>query len=234
METEFYWKRRRRVRLVFASISLLCLISLVVLLILENQRLTFEDPTALEISIYVVSGIMASFLTIFSIMEVKEYISHFRGLRNDSYHSHRLTYKQVIDNDSRKQIIESILEEPGIHYNHLRKKCNLQPGQFRWHIDVLLNYKIIRRENYGQNVVFFPTIGEYNQDIDMILKFTLRDSIYQIIEKNPGIILSDIARELDIPNQRNKVKYHVDKLISANIITVVQKGRKRELFKIIK
>ena len=228
---EISWKRRRRVRFVLASISLMCLISLVVLLILEKQRLTFEDPTALEISIYVVSGVMASFLTIFSIMEVKEYVSHFRGLRDVSYHSHRLTYKQVIDNDSRKQIIESILEEPGIYYNHLRTKCNLQPGQFRWHIDVLLNYKIIKREKHGQNVVFFPTIGDYHQEIDMVLKFPLRDSIYQIIESNPGIIISDIARELNIPNQRNKVKYHVDKLLSAKVITVVQKGRKRELFK---
>ena len=34
-------------------------------------------------------------------------------------------------------------------------------------------------------VVFFPTIGEYDQDF----------------ESNPKIILSDIARELDIPNQ---------------------------------
>jgi predicted transcriptional regulator len=59
----------------------------------------------------------------------------------------------------------------------------------------------------------------------------LRDSIYQIIESNPGITLSDIARELDIPHQKNKVKYHVDKLLSANLIVVAQRGRKRELFK---
>jgi predicted transcriptional regulator len=164
-------------------------------------------------------------------MEVKEYVSHFRGLRDDSFQTHRLTHKQVVDNESRKRIIETIFNDPGIHYNLIRKRCNLQPGQFRWHIDVLLNYKIVRREKHGQNVVFFPTIGEYDQDFDMILKFPLRDSIYQIIGSNPGIILSDIARELNIPNQRNKVKYHVDKLISANLITVVQKGRKRELFK---
>lgn len=216
-------------KLVISGISLIFLVILVFLIHLETKDLTYRASPIL-ILIYIISGLMVGILMISSIMEVKEYVSHYRGLRDDSFHSHRLSFKQVVDNEYRKQIIETIFENNGIQYNQLRKKCNLQPGQFRWHIGVLLTYRVIRKQKIGQNVVYFPMISnEEENDFNIILKFPLRETIYQLIQSHPGIIQNEIARKLDIPNQRNKVKYHIDKLISANYITTIQNGKRKEL-----
>jgi predicted transcriptional regulator len=177
---------------------------------------------------------MGFLLVVFSVMEVKEYVSHFRNLKDNVYCSHRLTFEQVMDNVNRKQLVESILEHPGIHYTLLRKKCNLHSGQFRWHIDVLLDYGIIQKKHLDNHIVFFPTISDQDQKLDVILKFPLRDEIYSIIVSNPGIFSSEIARKLKEPQRRNTVKYHVDKLIQVHYVRFVKNGKKIELYPIKK
>jgi predicted transcriptional regulator len=219
----------RKIKVLAAALSFLCIIALVILLTI-NQYRNFFGITPLLFAIYVITGLMVCFLSIFSLMEVKEYIHHFRNLKDNVYRTHRLSYEQVLDNENRKQIVESILETPGIHYTMLRKKCNLHPGQFRWHIDVLLDYEIIRKQHLENHIVFFPSISEQEFNFDVILKFPFRDEIYNLIVLNPGIFPSEIARKLNVPKQRNKVKYHIDKLIRANYVRVVRIGKKMKLY----
>ncbi len=122
------------------------------------------------------------------------------------------------------------MEEPNIQYTKLRKICNLQPGPFRWHVRVLVNYGIIKKQKIGQNVVFRPANSHIIEEMDLILKNPLRERIYSIIQNQPGISISEVARSLDMPNQRNKIKYHVDKLIQASLITSVRNGRIKEYY----
>jgi len=162
-------------------------------------------------------------------MEVKEYVSYFRNLQDQSYHSHRLSYEQVMDNEFRKHIIENVLQNPGIQYNSLRKECNLHPGQFRWHCGILIDYGVICKQKIGQNVIFSPVNSDPTLNFDRILHFPLREAIFQLILESPGLISSEIARNLKIPH-RNKIKYHIDKLIAAKYITIIQNGRRKEIF----
>ena len=217
------------IKVLIAITSLLLVIIASILIPLAQYRQIF-GISPLLLTIFILTGVMGCFLLFFSVMEIKEYVSYFRNLKDNVYRTHRLTYVQVMENESRKQLVESILESPGIHYNKLRKQCNLHPGQFRWHIDILLDYEIIRKQKIGYNLIFFPSISDQSEKIDIILRFPLREKIYELIVSNPGIISSEISRKLKIPNQRNKVKYHVDKLIQSNFVQTVQNGKKRELF----
>ena len=226
-------KTTRITRIILLVISLICLIAVSIVLLIAQSHLFLGIPPLLQI-IYVLISLMGCVLAVFSVMEVKEYVSHFRNLKDNVYRSHRLTYEQVMDNFNRKQLVESILEQPGIHYTLLRKKCNLHPGQFRWHIDILLDYGIIQKQHIDNHIIFFPTISDQEQNLDTILKFPLRDKIYSIIGSNPGIFSSEIARKLEEPQRRNTVKYHVDKLIQANYIRVVKNGKKNKLYLIEK
>ncbi|MHA1112062.1 MAG: winged helix-turn-helix transcriptional regulator [Promethearchaeota archaeon] len=190
-------------------------------------------PNPLRFVGYIFIGLTSCLLLLFSVIEVKKYVFHFRNLRNDTYHSHRLTYDQVLNDKSRQKIIENILKTPNIQYNELRKNCNLHPGQFRWHTGILLNYGIIKKQKIGQYVIFFPVNTSHIEDLDFMLKFPLRDNIFKTIQNQPGITISGIARILNMQYQRNTVKYHVDKLIRANYIATVQKGREKELYSCI-
>jgi predicted transcriptional regulator len=116
-------------------------------------------------------------------MEAKEYIEYFRNLRDNGFQNHRLSYEEVMENNYRKRIVENIINDPGISYNRLRNSTNMGPGQFRWHINVLLDYKIIRKENQRNHVLFFAIDSDAG-DFDIILNFPLRETIYNIIEKN--------------------------------------------------
>jgi predicted transcriptional regulator len=222
---QFLW-----IKIILAVFSVFCGMALAILIPLNSNRYTLAEPNPFLLIIYIVCGMLGVFLLSFSIMGISEYVSHFRELPDDTYQSHSLSYKKVMDNESRKQIIECVIEKPGIHYNLLRKKCNMHPGQFRWHIDVLFSYGIIKRKRIGHYVAFFPVIGEKVNIQNYLLKFPLRDIIYQLIQKKPGIISSDIAKEVGAPNQRSKIKYHIDRLISAGLVTFKEKGRRKELF----
>jgi len=210
------------------SSLVLCIIALV-LAVFNHYIQVFRQPTPLEWAIFSILILTTGILSLYSVMEAREYIEHFRPLRDDGYKPHRLSYEQVMENDFRKSIVETIIKSPGINYNRLRNSTNLSPGQFRWHINVLIDYKIIRKENHGNRVLFFA-IDSDQENFNLLLNFPLRESIHEMIKENPGITASEIARRLDIPNQRNKVKYHLDILISAKYVTVAQKGKRKELY----
>ena len=219
----------RKIKIIFAILSFLCVITLTILLLISEYR-NFFGTNPLLLAIYILTGIMGCFLSTFSVIEVRDYIHHFRNLKDNVYRTHRLSYEQVLENENRKEIVECILETPGIHYTMLRKRCNLHPGQFKWHIEVLLDYEIIKRQHLDHHIVFFPAISGQDINFDVILKFPFRDEIYNLIVLNPGIFPSEIARRLNVPKQRNKVKYHIDKLIHAKYVRVVRIGKKMKLY----
>ncbi len=142
-----------------------------------------------------------------------------------------LSFNDIFENENRKKIINQILEKPGIHNNELLRQCNLQKGQLQWHLHILLRYGIIRKEKIGQYVVFFPNIVNLKENDDshlFLIKSKTSLKILDIIEKNPGIFSSKIARQLNL--KRSSVKYHIDKLFEKNLISLKRIGRKISLY----
>ena len=112
------------------------------------------------------------------------------------------------------------------------KESNLKSGQLQWHLNILSQYGVIKREKLGRYLVFYPAINnessEKTENIFSRSPTTMK--IYEIIKEEPGICSSTIAKMLKL--QRNSVKYHIDKLLTENYIYSVQKGRKNHLYKI--
>ncbi|MHA1328507.1 MAG: winged helix-turn-helix transcriptional regulator [Promethearchaeota archaeon] len=131
------------------------------------------------------------------------------------------------NNESRKKIISKILEEPGIHNNELLRRCDLQKGQLQWHLRVLLTHKIIKKAKIGQYVAYFPiftkNVGDVSIDLT-IKKSRTTLNILNVIENNPGINSTNIAKKLNL--KRNLVKYHVDKLLRDSLIYSEMNGNK--------
>jgi len=164
---------------------------------------------------------------VFSVISIVDYKNKIRLEVSSSNNIHRLNFNEVFDNNNRQKIIEEILNEPGIHYNELRRKCQLNAGQLQWHLNVLENFGIIFSEKIGQYLVY-RVRGDYWEDDLILLKSSTSNEVLNLVKENPGINTSEIARNLNL--RRNSIKYHIDKLLDKNLIYSIRKGRKVELF----
>ena len=156
--------------------------------------------------------------------QILQYTSIYKGF-------HRLTKEDVFKNENRQEIIKIILNNPGIHYNLILKESNLQSGQLQWHLNILSQYGVIKKEKLGRYLVFYPALSDntIKKNENIFIKSPTTMKIYNIIKEEPGICSSTIAKMLKL--QRNSVKYHIDKLLTEDYILSVQKGRKNHLYK---
>lgn len=143
---------------------------------------------------------------------------------------HRISIEEVFENDNRRNIIELILNEPGIHFNSLLRKINIATGQLQWHLNVLVNFEIITQKKVDNFLLFFASIVEdpSGQDQLFLIKSKTALNVFTIIEKNPGITLSEIAKDLN--KSKSSIKYNIDKLRKKKLVIYQQQGRKQLLF----
>ena len=143
---------------------------------------------------------------------------------------HRLTMEEVLENEFRNQILNIIIENPGIHYSELLRSVDTSSSNLAWHLDILETYKIISKKRVGRFLIFYPFIDKnpfLDFDINLIKSKTTLD-IFQIIGDNPGIFQHQIAKRMDL--NRKTIKYHLDKLMSSNLIRIERIGRKNHIY----
>lgn len=160
-----------------------------------------------------------------------EYKTKFSNRQVTSTSRSYLTFDHIFQNENRINIISQILNNPGVHHNELQRKCNLQKGQFQWHLDILLKNHIIQKKIQGQYVLYYANnkMIESSQSVkEGIIDSSSTKRILDIITENPGINSTLIAKRIKLA--RNTVTYHVDKLMDANLVIVQKKGRKKEIF----
>ncbi|MFW9999987.1 MAG: winged helix-turn-helix transcriptional regulator [Candidatus Hodarchaeota archaeon] len=216
--------------LLFFSVIIL---SVVLYQLIQSLDEFFGPIEEFSVGIILISILIAVILllSVFEILTVKEYRGYFIRKpfiqRGKSY----LTLTNIFENENRMNIIKQILSNPGIHQNELLRNCDLQKGQLQWHLDVLLKNRIIKKEKYGQYSIYFPitsSIESIEKFKNWPIKSETTEKVLNIIQKNPGINSSKIARILNL--SRNTIKYHIDKLIDENLIDLKRNGRKLELF----
>ena len=172
--------------------------------------------------------ILTSLLIILTVNQNKDY---FRRKTIVAERYTYLSFEDIFENENRKSIINKILQEPGIHNNELLRKCNLQKGQLQWHLYVLLQYGIIKKEKLGQYVSFFPVLSKKEVKkipLKLITKSKTSIKILDLIENNPGINSAMIAKKLDM--SQSSVKYHVDKLVKLDLIILEKYNREIKLY----
>lgn len=196
-----------------------------------TQVLFFGDIRINWIVIFFVLILIIFLVSVLIVLSYKEYWEYFSYRRPFNRGYHTLTIDELFENESRRSIIKSILEQPGIHNNELLRQCNLQKGQLQWHLQVLIQYKIIRKEKLGQYTAYFPSVNyevQGNNRELLLAKSKTKFKILNLIEDNPGINPSKIASTLNL--NKSSVKYHVDKFIEEKMILNEQDGRKIRLY----
>jgi predicted transcriptional regulator len=181
--------------------------------------------------IFVISGAGIGIVSAFIIISKSKYFEMLRKrIVSIDKGAHRLTMDEVLENENRNKIIESILEDPGIHYNELLRKTELSPGNLAWHLDILETYKIIGKKRVGKYLVYFPyyqknPISNINLKLQ---KSELTLKILEMIESDPGTYNNEISKKLDVDHKT--VSYHVDKLKDLDLVYSKKDGRKKTLY----
>jgi len=200
--------------------------------ILHDPRLGIDGIYKFPISlilIYILIGIGILIVSgIGLVMSKEEYRNYLinRILYRDK-ELHQLTMEQVLENKIRQKIIDMILDQPGIHYRELLRLVGTSASNLTWHLEVLVNYKIIHKQLIGNYLIYYPYI-EKNPFADFdptLVKSKTTLQIYELIGDNPGIYQNKIANRMGL--NHNTVKYHLDKLLEANLIFIQKKGRKK-------
>jgi len=190
-----------------------------------------EDDTTLGIIIISLSMATILILSIMEVLTIKEYRGYFLRKSYIKKGKSYLTLSDIFENENRINILTQILNNPGVHHNELLRNCDLQKGQLQWHLDVLLKNHIIKKEKYGQYTIYYPIMSSFKTDDklrNLNLKSKTTSEVLNTIEENPGINSSEISRILNL--SRNTIKYHIDKLSEENVIKLVRRGRKIELY----
>jgi len=196
------------------------------------EELTFDrDIIALRsLLIFLLVPTLIFVLTL-TALTVKEYRNYF--IRRSYIKEGRsyLTLADIFQNENRLNILTEILNNPGIHHNELLRSCNLNKGQLQWHLDTLLKHNIIKKEKYGQYVIYFP-ITTSTEAIEafknQFAKSKTTLEVINIIKKYPGINSAEVSRTLNL--SRNSIKYHIDKLLEKHYIRLEKKGRINKLY----
>jgi len=180
--------------------------------------------------IYIILILIAIAVPVLILMSKTEYREFIKSRIFTNTSVHRLSIEEVLENENRSKILDFILEEPGIHFNELLRRVNISPGNLVWHLDILESYKIIGKKNIGHYICYFPY---YNTNpikaIDIQLaksKITLE--ILNMIQKNPGIYVNQIAKALNLDHKT--IIYHIKKLIESNLVENKKVGRKNLLY----
>lgn len=216
------------------SLITLIFVSLLFIVLLFPSGDEFFGPKVDILSWFLI-GLLSSFTLIltstFIILSLNQYRDYLRRKSTVIQVNRRLTFEDIFENENRKNIINKILQTPGIHNNELLRQCNLQKGQLSWHLSVLLQYGIIKKEKLGQYTTFFPVFSTKRMrqiPSKLIMKSNTGNKILNLIERNPGINSANIAKKLNI--RRNSVKYHVDKLIKLELLILEKHNREIKLF----
>ncbi len=144
--------------------------------------------------------------------------------------AHRLSLEDVLENENRNKIIDSILSEPGIHFNELLRKTEIAAGNLVWHLDILETYKVIGKKRLGNFLAYFPYYQKNplsNLDLQLS-KSKLTLEILQMIEKEPGLWNSIITKRFKVDHKT--IQYHLKKLTDLNLVHFKSEGRKKKIF----
>ncbi|MFX1325054.1 MAG: hypothetical protein ACFE8N_08855 [Promethearchaeota archaeon] len=112
----------------------------------------------------------------------------------------KFTRRNVLNNTNRNQILRIIKENPGIYKNKLAKKLNLCSFVIKWHIKMLVKFKMIREHNLNTHIGYFD--AKLNPQNDDILQITSKEKCKRIIEllgnnKN-GLTKNQISKALNM------------------------------------
>ena len=132
----------------------------------------------------------------------------------------------MFNNAIRKKIYTCICENPGITYQALQNKTEIQTGTLQDHLALMrILGKISPLETCG-HTRYFDNSGKYTRVEQKVVRFLQMPTeriIFEVILKNPEVCRKEIQQQLGISGA--SVTWHMSRLSDAGLITVNKVGK---------
>ncbi len=110
----------------------------------------------------------------------------------------KITRNNTLRNFNRSSIYEEIKNNPGVYLNKLSKNLDLSIFLTNWHLNILLRFNMIRKQELNKQIAYFDS--ELPSENDYILQIISRLKCSEIIEflklNSNGCTKSQIAKTL--------------------------------------
>ena len=122
---------------------------------------------------------------------------------------------RLVHNDTRDRIYQCISLNPGLHYRGIQSELLLGNGVLNYHLRLMEDKGLIRSKREGiYRRYYIITVGEEQHRKKRYSRNQHR--IIQLAEERPGILQSEIAKELGL--SRQLTNYHVNRLIRMGVL----------------
>nr|MDO8086912.1 winged helix-turn-helix transcriptional regulator [Candidatus Sigynarchaeum springense] len=161
-------------------------------------------------------------------------VDYFRNaamkVRGEGVRIHRMSFEKAVQHRVREKILDLVLSQPGIHLNELMRQVNLDSGALSWHLQILMDYQLIKMEKVGQYNAYFPRLPIKNDlplylDAVKLMKNETGLRILHIIKDEGPKFQAELASILGV--EKKTIRYHAQRLIDDGIIEIKDvEGRK--------
>ena len=183
----------------------------------ETLGMTPSDHIAFYENKYVIGGAGIGGFAILALVVVFIEPLKFKLLSAFTYPLYtKVRENNLLDNKRRREIIGVIREHPYIHFNGIRDKLSLGPGETVYHLRVLEREELINSESRGTRKVFYIRGRENKRD--EFLHSKLQRMIVEQISHEPGISQRELSRRLD--TNPSTINYNVRALARRDIIRI--------------
>lgn len=132
----------------------------------------------------------------------------------------KITRNTTLSNLNRSSIYEEIKNNPGMYLNKLSKNLGLSIFLTNWHLNILLRFNVIRKQEFNKQIAYFDS--ELPSENDYILQIISRVKCSELIEylklNSKGCIKSQIAKTLRM--HHTTVNKYLKILIDSQVVNL--------------
>ena len=131
----------------------------------------------------------------------------------------RIDEYDVVENQYRNKIVDMLEERDFMHFRELKRELNIGTSSLRWHLQVLEDFRMIKRKVFGQYEIFFLLKNEPNPAFL---------EIYFAIISGLGFRVAKAFQEMNswnlnaltdyLGSSKESIRYHTKKFQKINLI----------------
>jgi len=138
----------------------------------------------------------------------------------------RISYndgEKVLLNDTRREIYNCIIDNPGIHLREMSKKLGKGISTITWHLRILEKADLISSKKLGNKIIYYPKGMDIGDLPLLYLDNKTSQEVFSYLLHKPAH-LRKIAEDLGMPVET--VRYNLKKMEEMNLITRKENGNK--------
>ncbi len=131
----------------------------------------------------------------------------------------RIDEYDVVENQYRNRIVDILEERDFMHFRELKRELKIGTSSLRWHLQVLEDFRLIRRKIFGQYEIVFLLRNEPNSDF-LEIYFALISGVgYRVAKAFQQMNSWDLNALTDyIGSSKESIRYHTKKFQKINLI----------------